>query len=82
MKNAIDAPSRKLTFQEWCHFEGGVDRVADILGIPVRTVKSWYYVEGNPAVPMMQRLISLSKNRLSYESIIDSTQPISKRGAH
>jgi hypothetical protein len=69
------------TFQQWCRHVGGVKRAAELLGITERAVMMWYQVKTNPSVPMMQRLIALSHRKLSYESIINSTQPKEKRGA-
>jgi hypothetical protein len=69
-----------LTFQEWCRDAGGPHKVAMLLGTTYATVQNWYYGKNNPSVPAMQRLIHLSKHRLTYESIIDSTQPAHKRG--
>lgn len=69
------------TFQQWCRHVGGVKRAAELLGVTERAVDFWYGVKTNPSVPMMQRLIALSKGKLSYESIILSTQPAEKRGA-
>ncbi len=66
-------------FQRWVADSGGMTAVAKKLRVSVHSVKFWHARKGSPRVGTIIRLVQLSKGKLSYESIIKSTQPKGKK---
>lgn len=64
--------------QTWVKNYGGTSKLAKRLGITPWTVRHWLRREGYPKVETMGVLIDLSKGKLTYETIIESTKPRSK----
>lgn len=64
-----------LTLQKWVKDYGGPVKLALRLDVYAVTVRHWLHRRGYPKVDTMRKLIQISKNALSYESIIESCRP-------
>jgi hypothetical protein len=80
MQRIPPKPKAGISFQEWCDEQGGPLELSRKIGKTAAQVRKWYRRDANPTLRTMQFLIKLSENRLTYESLIDSTQPIAERG--
>lgn len=66
-------------FQKWVADSGGVNAAAEKLGVSPHSVKYWHARKGSPRIGTIIKLVALSRGKLSYASIIDSTQPKRRR---
>ncbi len=66
-------------FQRWVTENGGHKRVAAKLGVSEHSVTYWYKQRGSPQVDTILKLLRLSKDVLTYASIIESTHPKFKK---
>ena len=69
------AKERPWTFQEWVESIGGVPIAAKLIGTKTRAIEAWKYSERCPSINNMIRIIEISKGRLTFQSIIESTHP-------
>ncbi len=64
-----------LTLQQFIDECGGSLKLAREMNLTRNTVNYWYLKKNYPNVKVMFKLIKLSKNRLSFDSIIKSCTP-------
>lgn len=62
-------------FQAWIEDYGGVDKLAKRLKVTPQAVYTWVKRQGYPKVETMRALVKISKGKLTYVSIIESTKP-------
>jgi hypothetical protein len=62
-------------FQKWVTDSGGPAVVAKKLRVSIHSIKFWHARKGSPRVGTIIKLVQLSKGKLTYASVIDSTQP-------
>lgn len=65
------------SFQNWVSYYG-TERLANKLGITVAAVNYWKYRRGWPKVAFIIEILKLSKGKLTFESIVNSTSPRSR----
>ena len=62
-------------FQRWVDQSGGNKAVASLIDCTDVVVSYWYRRKGNPSVAYMKRLIVASDFELSFDTIINDTDP-------
>ncbi len=63
-----------LTIREWVEEMGGADKAAAALGVCKHSIWKWHRREARPHIETVQKMIRLSKGRLTIESIIKCTR--------
>lgn len=65
--------------KDWIYENGGFAETARLLGISDQTPRKWFYHEYVPNLVTMNRIVTLSKGKLTYQSIIDSIKIEAKK---
>ncbi len=65
----------KGIFQRWVDEAGGTYAVAERIDSTQKVVSYWYRRKGHPSVAYMKRLIIASGFELSFDTIINDTDP-------
>lgn len=62
-----------MTFKQWVKDYGGPDAVAKKLRVTPHAVRYWMNRTYQPRIPKILKLVALSKNKLTVESVIRDT---------
>ena len=62
-----------MNFATWIHANGGVKGVSRKLNLDVPRVQTWVDKKACPRPLIMQKLVRMSKGKLSYDDIINWT---------
>lgn len=68
----------QVKLSEWISANGGRDAVARQLGVTEEAIHYWLRKRITPRVETMQRIVELSKGKVSFEEIIEETKPQAK----
>lgn len=61
-----------MKFEEWVFKQGGIRDLARKLQITPMTIVHWFNKDCFPSALTLQKLVKMSKGKLTYDSIIDS----------
>lgn len=64
-----------IDFFAWVKARGGTAAIAERLGVTERAVRYWVSGQAMPRSDTMRKLIELSEGQLTYQSILESTDP-------
>lgn len=63
-----------LTFKTWVAESGGTVKVAKLLNVTPRSVRFWLSRRGAPKYRSAEKIVKLSKGRLTLISVIEQTR--------
>jgi transcriptional regulator with XRE-family HTH domain len=63
-----------MKFHRWIESQGGPKEVARLLGTESPTVYAWLRGAASPKVLTIQKLIKLSKGKLTFYDIVNATK--------
>lgn len=67
-------------FMRWVETNGGRAATARKLGIAPMRVQHWVAGENGPQALLMQRIVKMTRGRVSYDDIINATHKRAKAG--
>jgi hypothetical protein len=68
-----------MKFEKWVKSQGGTTHVAAKLGVTSMAVQQWLLAKASPRALTIQKLILMSKGKLSFDDIIHATKKGVKR---
>lgn len=61
-------------FFQWIEDQGGVNVLAEKLGVAHSTVSSWVNKKTTPKAIVMQKIVKMAKGVVTYDDIINETK--------
>lgn len=69
---------RSEAFQLWVRAQGGEHAVAKRIGVSPGTLHNWMARQRWPGTEYIREILRLAKGALTFEDILDSTEPLPK----
>lgn len=63
----------KLQFTDWIETYGGIEKLSKTLKINPHTIRVWLRGDGSPRPKTINRIIRLSKGKLTFETVFSES---------